>query len=382
MMSPGIDARWGDALLGTALAAGAVAQFAANSSGDVVPVYAWVLATTVPLVWRRRAPVVIGLSIQLVFALGTPFYQGPQLLAQGISAFLVATYVAALGPRTWLGSAVAGVASVTILCVQGSLDTRYGTAGAVIANCVYVAMSWAVAAAVRLQVDRSDSSATLAEDALRASDERARQAVDTERARLARELHDVLGHSISVMVLRARGGVHEHRLNPELGLEALRDVEAVGTRALADVRLLLELDSDEDPSNQPDRSPQPGVRDITDLVERTRRGGLDVRLQTHGTMQAVSASLGLTAYRVTQESLTNVMRHSAARSALVVVTWGPAELVVDIDDDGPASPTPSGGHGLLGMRERVALLGGTLDAGGRPDGGFTVSARLPIMGPA
>jgi len=383
--------RWRDGLLAVALAAGAAAQLALGPGRGMVAGYLWVALTTLPLALRHRAPVAVGLGVQLAFALGTPSVEVPELLAQGVSAFLVATYVAALGPRSWAGSAAVGGASLALVSLQGVLDTRYGTAGAVVANAVYVAMSWAVAAAVRLQVERSERSVRWAEDAVRTSQEHAQQAVLDERARLARELHDVLGHSISVMVLRARGGVHENAVDPAKGTEALRDIATVGSRALADVRVLLELDQGAGPdAGDPDRlpvgsgqhHPLPGVDDIAELVASTRAAGLQVDLEVRGRPRPLSDGLGLTAYRVTQEALTNVLRHSRSPTALVVLTWGADELVVEVDDDGPGDPGPdSGGRGLIGMGDRIALVGGRLLAGARPDGGFRVRAHLPLAVP-
>lgn len=387
MRSLALERHWRDALLAVVLAVGAAGQLAASSSRESVAGYIWIAATTLPLALRQRAPVAVGLGIQLAFALGTPYVDAPDLLAQGMSAFLVATYVAALGARDWTGACACGMGSLALLSLQGVLDSQYEPLGAVIANCIYIAMTWAVAAAVRVQVERSRRSVAWAENAVRTSEENARRAVLDERARLARELHDVLGHSISVMVLRARGGVHELRVDPEKGLDALRDVEAVGSRALADVRLLLELDHgasdgadgyDHGLDEPRERQPLPGIGDITALLESTRSVGLEVEIRVHGEPRPVSAILGLTAYRVTQESLTNVMRHSLARVAMVGLTWTDHHLLVEVSDDGPSAPHPGSGRGLIGMSDRMVLVGGALQSGSRPDGGFTVSARLPV----
>lgn len=365
------------------LLAGLLGCVALQAAVDPLPPVsvAWVLLTLAPLAARSWSPVAAGLGCQVVFLLGTPVVvptagEGVDVLAQGVAAFLVATYAAARGPRTWRGSVLVGLASAALVAVQGLLDPRYGAPGAALANVVYVALAWAVAAVVRTQAERSERSAA----------DRSERAVAAERERLARELHDVLGHSITVMVLRARGGVHEHRVDPDLGLAALREVEEVGTRALADVRLLLELDQVAAPAahgtspEEPGLRPQPGLDDIVGLVRRTRSIGLEVVLRRDGVPARLSAGLALTAYRVVQEGLTNVMRHSAARCAEVALVWADDALVVQVADDGPARPHPgaTGGHGMVGMAERVALVGGTLSAGERPDGGFEVLARLPL----
>lgn len=368
-----------DALLLTGLLGCVAIQVAL----DPVPpeTIGWALLTLAPLAARSWSPMAAGLGCQLLFLLGTPVVvpeAGAEVdvLAQGVAAFLVATYVAARGPRTWQGSALVGLASAALVAAQGLLDPRYGAPGAALANVVYVALAWGVAAVVRTQVERSERSVA----------ERSERAVAAERERLARELHDVLGHSITVMVLRARGGVHEHRVDPDLGLAALREVEEVGTRALADVRLLLELDqagAAPAPGAAPEGPglrPQPGLDDIAGLVRRTGSTGLEVVLRSDGEPVRLSAGLALTAYRVVQEGLTNVMRHSAARRVEVALLWADDVLVVQVADEGPARPHPAttAGHGMVGMSERVALVGGTLRAGERPGGGFEVLARLPL----
>ncbi len=343
------------------------------------PALGWALLTLAPLAARSRSPVAAGLACQLVFLLGTPLVVSTagadvDVLAQGVAAFLVATYAAARGPRTWRGSALVGLASAVLLGAQGLLDPRYGAPGAALANVVYVALAWGVAAVVRTQAERSERSVA----------DRSQRAVAEERERLARELHDVLGHSITVMVLRARGGVHEHRVDPDRGLAALREVEEVGTRALADVRLLLELDQvtalPARDATTDDLRPQPGLEDIADLVRRTGSTGLQVALRSDGEPVRLSDGLALTAYRVVQEGLTNVMRHSAAGRAEVALIWADDVLVVQVADDGPARvpAAATDGHGMVGMAERVALVGGTLRAGRRSDGGFEVLARLPL----
>ncbi len=386
-MALALDHRWRDGLLAVALAAGAAAQLATSSSRGSWAAYVWVALTTLPLGLRHKAPVAVGLGIQLAFALGTPYFRVPDLLAQGVSAFLVATYVAALGPRSWAGACACGVGGGGRGGWPGLRAPLYGAPGAVLANGIYVAMTWAVAAAVRIQVERSQQSVTMAETAVRSSEENARQAVRDERIRLARELHDVLGHSISVMVLRARGGVHEHDLDPTKGAEALRDIEAVGSRALVDVRILLELDNETDDGaagsdrsldEPPRRHPLPGVSDITDLVESTRSAGIEIDFRVCGEPRHCSDILGLTAYRMIQESLTNVIRHSLSPVALVALRWSDSNLHIEVTDDGPANPAPGSRRGLIGMNDRVALAGGSLQYGHRPGGGFTVSAQIPL----
>ncbi|SDR72573.1 Signal transduction histidine kinase [Nocardioides scoriae] len=377
-----LDPRVRDALLAIVLAVGSFAQLGATHETTALLVL-WAALTTLPLALRGAAPVAVGLGIQLVFLAGTPWVRDVELLAQGVSVFLVATYVAALGPRSWRGSVLAGTGSLVLLVLQGAVDPRFEATGAVVANAVYATMAWGVAAAVRVHIEHSRQSEQVAASVLQTSEANTRLAVQAERARLARELHDVLGHSISVMVLRARGGVHEHHVDPAAGLEALRDVEEVGTRALADVRLLLELDQGRDTELGPDPAPVrhhplPGLDDLADLAGRTTSAGLQVDLSVRGDPRAVNDGLSLAAYRIVQEALTNVMRHSGSGVAHVVLDWTGPDLVVEVRDEGPAVPDPGGGRGLVGMAERAALVGGRLVVRRDDDGGFAVRAQLPV----
>lgn len=389
MGPPILNERTRDLALATALTAGALAQLALIHAAISVLEYSWIIATTLPLALRHRWPLLAGLGVQVAFVAGTPSSTvNQELLAQGVSVYLVATYVAALGAKTWWGSCACGMASLVLLGIQGVLDTQYGTTGAVLANSIYVSMSWAVAAAVRTQVDRSQRSVTWAQTTVLASEEQARTAALHERERLARELHDVLGHSISAMVLRARGGVHDHHVDPQRGLDALRDIEASGARALADVRTLLELDLTHDQHQEPEprenldshsRHPLPGLGDLDELIENTRRSGMAIEHGVHGVPRRVSDGLGLTVYRLVQEALTNTMRHSGSPEAQVMLTWADNYVTVSVADHGPANDSGTGGgRGLIGLGERVAVLGGELQSGPRPSGGFEVRARIPV----
>ena len=392
MRSLFLSPRARDLVLAVAVTTGALAQLALIHAEISVLEYTWIISTTLPLALRHRWPVMTGLGIQVAFVVGTPSSTvNQELLAQGVSVYLVATYVAALGAKTWLGSCACGMASLVLLGIQGALDTHYGTLGAVVANSIYVSLSWAVAAAVRTQVDCSQRSVTWAHSAVLASEEQARTAALHERARLARDLHDVLGHSISAMVLRARGGLHEHQVDPQRGLDALRDIETAGTRALADVRVLLELDLTHDQQQESGpaeiartlrpRHPLPGLDELDELIEHTRRSGLAIEHVVLGVPTRVSDGVGLTVYRLVQESLTNVMRHSGAPQAQVVLTWADKYVTVSVVDHGPGNISMTGGgRGLIGITERVAMLGGELDSGPSPSGGFEVRARIPVSG--
>lgn len=230
-----------------------------------------------------------------------------------------------------------------------------------------------VAAARRVRV-------LAAEKAL--AEARARAAVAEERARIARELHDVVTHHINLVVLQAMAGSGLLDRDPEQVREPLAVIERSGREALAEMRRLLGVLRDED-GEQP-VAPQPGVDDVGALLDSARAAGLSVELAVSGSPRRLPAGLALTVYRLVQEALTNAARHASGARVGVTLDYGPADVEVRIVDDGgrgttrPRDRLPGGGRGLLGMRERVALYAGNVEAGPAPDGGFAVHARLPV----
>jgi signal transduction histidine kinase len=227
----------------------------------------------------------------------------------------------------------------------------------------------------------------------------ARDAVAEERARIARELHDLVAHNVSVMVVQA--GAERHALAPgqESTRAALTSIEQSGRQALAEARRLLGVLRHGDDGEE--LQPQPGVARIGELVEQTRRAGLPVELAIEGEPVPLPAGIDLCAYRIVQEGLTNALKHAGPAHARVRLRYAPARLAVEVTDDGPgavngersgdegrggAGDEPQArqtrgrgaGHGLIGMRERVALYGGRIEAGPRPEGGFGVHAELPL----
>jgi signal transduction histidine kinase len=211
----------------------------------------------------------------------------------------------------------------------------------------------------------------------------AHEAAYGERARIARELHDVIAHSVSVMVIQAGAARTVMDSEPERAETSLRSVERAGREALAEMRRLLGvLDADRDPRAL---APQPGLADINGLLARTRASGLRADLLVEGEPAALSPALDLCAYRIVQEALTNAIKHAAPASAAVRVSWGENALELEISDDGRGPEGingVSGGHGIAGMRERAALHGGSVDVGPGPGGGFTVHAHLPLAAEA
>jgi signal transduction histidine kinase len=220
---------------------------------------------------------------------------------------------------------------------------------------------------------------------LRAAEERAarlelerREAVAQERTRIARELHDVIAHSVSVMTVQAGAAEEMLRLDPARAVEPVQAVQETGRQALVEMKRLVGVLRDGD--EETGLAPQPGVADVERLVAQMRDAGLDVELRVQGTPQRLPIGVDLSAYRVVQEALTNSLKHGGGGRAVVTVRYRDDELALEVDDDGRGAGSGSAGHGhgLAGMRERVGIFGGSFEAGPRADGGFAVRASLPF----
>ncbi|WP_157440201.1 sensor histidine kinase [Actinokineospora inagensis] len=211
-------------------------------------------------------------------------------------------------------------------------------------------------------------------------DQQARIAVGQERARIARELHDVVAHAVSVIVVQADGAAYAVRKQPDLAEKAIRTISATGREALTELRRLLGVLRSDD--TESDRAPQPGAQSISDLAERVRAIGVPVRLDLTGELDDLPAGVGLGIYRIVQEALTNTIKHAGpGATAAVQVRRVGDRVELDISDCGSGAPRHGlavGGNGLIGMRERANVFGGTLQAGPQPDGGWRVRAVLPV----
>jgi signal transduction histidine kinase len=206
----------------------------------------------------------------------------------------------------------------------------------------------------------------------------ARRAVAEERLRLARELHDVVAHAISVIAVQSGVGAHVANSQPEEAAKALAAIEATSRAALTELRRLLGVLRQEG-EPQGSLAPVPGLADLDSLLAEVAKAGLGVQLRVEGTPSPLPAGLDLSAYRIVQEALTNVVRHAGPATARVAVRYAPGQVAVEVVDDGRgADDQGGGGHGIAGMRERAALYGGTLEAGPLPGGGFRVAASLPV----
>jgi signal transduction histidine kinase len=339
-------------------------------------VFAFVLLACGPLalIVRRRYPravlaFVFGVTL-LYVALGYP--QGPVYLS------LVVAFVTAV---------LAGHRLLTRLSIVAGwalflwLPPALGTAKtpqllAAVALAAWLLVLLVVCEAVRGRRERMI-------EARRQRELRARRRADEERLRIARELHDVLAHSISLINVQSGVALHLLDEHPEQARSALSAINEASSEALREVRSVLGVLRGD--GEQPPRGPTAGLASLDELVTRTRTAGVEVSLEVQGEQRPLPTSVDLAAFRIVQESLTNVVRHSGAGVATVHLDYRPDALAVEIEDDGSgpgAGADSDGGSGIPGMRERVAALGGELQAGARPQGGFQVRARLPIGGDA
>ena len=239
---------------------------------------------------------------------------------------------------------------------------------------------WGAATVVRSRNELATALAARTVELEHEREEKARLAVAEERARVARELHDVVAHHLSIMVVQAGAERREVAAERPQTAEVLATIEQTGRAAMAEMRRLLGMLRRSD--DELALAPQPSLEHISDLVTQVREAGLPVELRVEGEVRALPSGIDLSAYRIVQEALTNALKHAGPARARVTIRYGAAELDVEVADDGegtPGGPAP-GGHGLIGMRERVALFGGELATGRRSAGGYAVRARLPIAG--
>jgi signal transduction histidine kinase len=277
------------------------------------------------------------------------------------------------------------LARVGLAVVLGSMATiivnRPGhSPGEVVFIPLLFGIAWLAGFALNARAEQADAAEARAAQAERERETAARIAVAEERARIARELHDIVAHAVSVMVLQV--GAVRHKLPEELAHEsdALRGVEGAGRTALAEMRRLLAAMRDD--GDDLELGPQPGLDSVGSLVAEVERAGLPVALHVEGETAPLPRAVELSAYRIVQEALTNALKHAHANRVDVTLRYGPDELEIEVRDDGSGGGASSNGpgYGLVGVRERVKIYGGTMTAGAAPDGGFVLDARLPLRG--
>jgi len=354
---------WG--LVFIALATTAHAAFQHNDYGFGVTL---AILASLPLLARRQFPlsVLATTTLATVAILATWHSYNP--FPAGLALFTVAERC----PRRT--SLAAGAISLGVLALPLWSDVGWLRPYNFLPKFVGFAVAWLIGDSVRSRRRYTQALEERAERLERERETEAARAVAEEQARIARELHDVIAHTLSVIVVQAAAARDVFSARPERALAALANIEASGRGALAELRRLLGA-----VRGDAMFAPQPGLERLDELLNRVRSAGLEVSFTIEGTPRPLPAALDLSAYRVVQEALTNTLKHADATRADVAVRYGTDDLGVEVRDDGSAAGNGTGtGSGLIGMRERVTVLGGSLSAGPEPGGGFAVRARLPF----
>ncbi len=375
---------WGFDVLLVVLAVAAVLEVALRRDDADAP------QTTLWFCVPAAAVIVLGLLSRQRFPFGAPaaFW----LLAAAASfvdgrliPFPAGLYLAGMLAAFLLGNLRDVVLGrVGLAVILGSMATIIlnqpgHSAGELVFIPLLFGIAWLAGFALNARAEQADAAEARAAQAERERETAARIAVAEERARIARELHDIVAHAVSVMVLQV--GAVRHKLPDELADEsgALRGVEQAGRTALAEMRRLLSAmrrDGDD-----LELAPQPGLDGVGALVAEVGRAGLPVTLHVEGEAAPLPRAIDLSAYRIVQEGLTNALKHARAHHAEVTLRYAPDELQIEVRDDGAGGGASNGpGYGLVGVGERVKIYGGTMTAGAAPDGGFVLGARLPLGG--
>jgi signal transduction histidine kinase len=355
---------WLDVALALGLSVLAILEGSGSDSADFSPA---VLLCTAPLIVRRRWPIpVLGLALAGFFIAGNA--SNLAALAGGLIAALSVGLDARhpiLGGIAALAAAAAiaaefGRGSLTQLPIPGFLTPFLLIGSAFLAGRTIAGQRTQIA-----QLRRDQEAAVT-------------EAAEEERRRIARELHDVIAHSVGVMVVQAGAARHVLAEKPQAAEESLRAVEDSGHEAMAELRRMLGVLAGD--GAEPPLAPQPGIEKLESLVARVREAGLPVSLRIEGTSQRLPPGIGVAAYRIVQEALTNALKYAGGAPTEAVVRIADDAVDIDVIDEGKtAAPSDGIGRGLTGMRERVALFGGTIEAGRRDAGGYAVHAHLPVQ---
>ena len=337
-----------------------------------------VLLCTVPLAWRRRAPLAAFTVIIATFSLAQPLTSASASFFAGLLPALIGAYSVARyedGRRVLAGIAF-GLAGMLLLVAT---TPNFRKSEELFLETFLWSSAWLLGRAIRRGERRARELGMRAERLEREREEQARAAVIDERARIARELHDVVAHGVSVMVVQAGAARSMLPREDDTTRAQLQSIEGIGRQALTEMRHMLEMLRDDD---ELALEPLPGIGQLDGLVAAAREANLPVELRIDGEPQPLPPGIDLTAYRIVQEALTNAIKHAGPATAHVTVRYSSDALELEVTDDGAGASTANGngaGHGLIGMRERTALYGGELRVGPRDDGaGYMVRVRLPV----
>ncbi|MGW1892045.1 sensor histidine kinase [Streptomyces sp. NPDC002004] len=383
-----VDSFWAVALFGIVGVSMASINGAPQQYGPLVAAFpiATVLCLTIAL--RRRMP-------EKMLVLAAVMGVAQMVLDIGVMpadfAMLVIVYTAAAEGARWASrfALVGGLCAAPLSELRWPAEniTGFGKVLVTVFQIVPFALAWVLGDSIRT---RRAYFAQLEERAARLEKEReaqAKVAVAAERARIARELHDVVAHNVSVMVVQADGAAYVLDAAPDQAKKALETISGTGRQALAEMRRLLGVLRTGEPEEGGEYVPQPDVEQLDELIEQVRTAGLTVDYKVEGTPRPLPSGVELTAYRIVQEALTNTRKHGGPNAgASVRLVYFDDGLGLLVEDDGKGAPhelyeeggADGKGHGLIGMRERIGMVGGTLDAGPRPGGGFRISALLPL----
>lgn len=347
------------------------------------------MVATVALVGRRRFPLTV-LGVTAAALIATRLIESPEDDI-GFNAVLVAAYTAGAYGSLRHRSKVFAIAFVALgtdlvrpfLPDIGEDGVLLGIAFELVFNLSILSVFWAFGVTTRARRDNERELVRRAAELERQREENARRAVFDERVRIACELHDVVAHHVSVMGIQAGAARRVVTTQPARAQEALSSIEAASRQAVVELhRMLGFLRREGDPE---ELSPQPTLRELDELVDHVTNANLRVELRVEGDPAPLPGTVEVSAYRLVQEALTNTLKHANASRATVLLRYGPESFVVSIVDDGCGPTVPHqpgvGGHGLIGMRERVSVHGGRLQVGPLPEGGFGVHATFPRLGP-
>lgn len=376
---------WSDWLLVLALGGPALYEiwistlFEPGITGPRLPNTLLFILMSVPFAWRRRMPVVAMFVVLVASGIQADFFTDPAVQPpfETFLALLLAFYSVGAhgeGRHGLLGAASGG--AVVLATDLYDLLTGEGP-GDIVPPLVFWAAAWFIGRTLRQRRLQTERLQNLSAQLEREREERAKVAVIEERSRIARELHDVIAHSVSVMVVQAQATQRLLDGEQSEARQALGFIETTGRQALVEMRRLLGVLRRTDA--EPALTPQPGLGSLDALVEQFRESGLPVELRVEGEPEPLPPGVDLSAYRIVQEALTNALKHAGPARARVEIHYGDDEVALEITDDGPGNGKGGGaGQGLIGMRERVALYGGVLENGKRNGGGYLVRARLPL----
>jgi signal transduction histidine kinase len=379
----------GDVLLPTVLAAMAIYEIWGATLAD--PGFAGprlvqtvgALLMIVPLGWRRHYPVAVLMCALVGAAVEWPWLRSSgQLSVEAFIVVLVVWYSVGAHAELRRGLRALGLVLVALVAADVA-DTVAGYHEPFENAALYplLFVTWALGNGFRKHGTRERELEARADALEREREEKVRVAAAEERVRIARELHDVVAHSVSVMVVQVAGARGILDSEPDTARDTLRSAEQTGRQALDEMRRMLGILRG--PDDARGLAPQPSLDDVDTLIDQAREAGLSVEIHTEGRPHSLSPGIDLAAYRIVQEALTNAVKHAGPAHAEVVLRYAADQLEIEVCDDGRGPPSPPDhpadpGHGLVGMRERVAIYGGALSAGRRNGGGFAIHAHLPL----